>query len=534
MNLELFKPEDVNIISLKEAARFVTKLSGKLMTVSNISYLVQYGRIKKFTYNGSVFVSKTELANYYSHASKKRQEAWNNSIKDNINWALSFEEYKEAETTKHVHRLHPYKGKFIPQLVEYFLDNHTDKFKRDIFFKRGDVILDPFSGSGTALVEANELGIHAIGIDVSPFNAMISNMKVDTYNLATLQNELEEITQKLSAFTSQINIAAFEEELSEKLSAFNAAFFPSPTFKIQVRNKEIDERKYGKEKEKEFLPIYEKLVNKFNIRLRQVKNETFLEKWYIQNVRNEINFVENLIEKVQDEKNKTALKVILSRTVRSCRATTHSDLATIYEPIMSVYYCTKHAKICKPPFSISKWWETYAKDTLKRLHEFSLLKTPTLQYCLAGDSRTIDIHTRLKQEKNELYNLITSAKISGIFSSPPYVGLIDYHEQHAYAYELFSFKRNDELEIGALFRGKGKAAREEYIKGITLVLLNAKKYLKNDYNVFLVANDRYNLYPLIAQKAGMKIVNQYHRPVLNRTEKDKSAYSETIFHMKEI
>ena len=30
---------------------------------------------------------------------------------------------KEAETTKHVHRLHPYKGKFIPQLVEYFLDS---------------------------------------------------------------------------------------------------------------------------------------------------------------------------------------------------------------------------------------------------------------------------------------------------------------------------------------------------------------------------------------------------------------------------
>jgi len=30
----------------------------------------------------------------------------------------------------------------------------------------------------------------------------------------------------------------------------------------------------------------------------------------------------------------------------------------------------------------------------------------------------------------------------------------------------------------------------------------------------------------------MKIVNQYKRPVLNRTEKDKGAYSETIFHLK--
>jgi hypothetical protein len=54
----------------------------------------------------------------------------------------------------------------------------------------------------------------------------------------------------------------------------------------------------------------------------------------------------------------------------------------------------------------------------------------------------------------------------------------------------------------------------------------------DDYNVFLVANDKYNLYPSIAENAGMQIVNLYKRPVLNRTEKDKSAYSEIIFHLK--
>jgi len=31
----------------------------------------------------------------------------------------------------------------------------------------------------------------------------------------------------------------------------------------------------------------------------------------------------------------------------------------------------------------------------------------------------------------------------------------------------------------------------------------------------------------------MKIFNQYKRPVLNRTEKDKNPYSEIIFHLKE-
>lgn len=40
------------------------------------------------------------------------------------------------------------------------------------------------------------------------------------------------------------------------------------------------------------------------------------------------------------------------------------------------------------------------------------------------------------------------------------------------------------------------------------------------------------MYPKIAEKSGMQIVNQYKRPVLNRTEKDKGAYSEIIFHLK--
>ena len=219
--------------------------------------------------------------------------------------------------------------------------------------------------------------------------------------------------------------------------------------------------------------------------------------------------------------------------MRSCRATTHADLATLIDPVISTYYCSKHGKICKPLFSILKWWEQYGKDTIKRFKEFDSLRTDTKQICITGDSRQADIISKVEKRDKEFSDIIKERKINGIFSSPPYVGLIDYHEQHAYSYDLFGFERKDEFEIGPLYKGNGLAARESYAEGISDVLINCKKYLAEDYNIFLVANDKHNLYPKIAERSGMKIVNQFKRPVLNRTEKDKGAYSEIIFHLKE-
>ena len=53
-----------------------------------------------------------------------------------------------------------------------------------------------------------------------------------------------------------------------------------------------------------------------------------------------------------------------------------------------------------------------------------------------------------------------------------------------------------------------------------------------DCDIFLVANDKFNMYPRIAEIAGLAIVKEYKRPVLNRAEGNKGAYAETIFHMR--
>ncbi len=522
-----------NLLSLKDAAAWGTEYLGRPVSQTNISYLLQYALISKKNLDGLVAVDQKELKEYYDN-NKKQEQHLRDKLGQDLNWMLSFYNLRESDTTKHVHRLHPYKGKFIPQLVEYFLDSHTDQYKKDVYFNQNDIVLDPFCGSGTTLVQANELNMNAIGIDVSYFNTLISNCKISKIDLEKLNIACNEITQSIVEYESENHLLDFEDELNHQLSLFNEKYFPRYDFKYQVKTKKVIDKIYGKEKEKEILPIFNALLKKYNIRNIQPDGKSFLSTWFFPSIIDELYIVLDFINEDKNKEVRNMLMLILSRTMRSCRATTHSDLATLLEPIVTPYYCTKHYQICRPLFSISKWWKSYSKDTLKRLQAFNNIRSMnTFQICLTGDSRNIDIFDELRKQNKQIYQQVKNQKIKGIFSSPPYVGMIDYHEQHAYAYDLFKFPREDEKEIGPLYKGQRQEAKLSYIEGISEVLINCKPYLIEGFNIFLVANDKYNLYPEIAKKAGLTIVNQYKRPVLNRTEKDKNAYSEIIFHMRE-
>ena len=82
------------------------------------------------------------------------------------------------------HGWHRYVGRFPAQLVRAIINSFA--------LKQDDVLLDPFCGSGTTLVEARLLGIPAIGIEISPLSAMMSRVK------STFPDKIQEIMEHIS------------------------------------------------------------------------------------------------------------------------------------------------------------------------------------------------------------------------------------------------------------------------------------------------------------------------------------------------
>src|SRR5690348_7419657 len=110
------------------------------------------------------------------------------SFDPELSWAEH--ELPERLRTKHVHRLHPYLGKFVPQLVETFLRRH---------FRPGQRILDPFAGSGTTLVECSTFGSHSVGVDVSAFNVLLAAVKTGRYDPAAVARDLTAVLDAAEA-----------------------------------------------------------------------------------------------------------------------------------------------------------------------------------------------------------------------------------------------------------------------------------------------------------------------------------------------
>jgi hypothetical protein len=341
----------------------------------------------------------------------------------------------ERERTKHVHRLHPYLGKYIPQLVEELFRRHVPV---------GGSVLDPFAGSGTTLVQALESGLDSAGVDVAAFNCLLMDVKTRKRNPFVLERELRDALARFERGEGDAGVA----------SAYVGAWF-APRAQEEL------------------------------LRFRSLAAEY---------------------------EHGDVLRVVLARAARSARLTTHFDLDFPREPQTGAYWCHKHKRECRPVEQAAHFVRRYTLDTLTRLRDFARVRKGRAVHVLHGDAREVELPGRF----------------DAVVTSPPYPGLIDYHEQHRYAYELLGLEDLRERELGAAERGTSKAALGAYVDGIGGVLAACRGALKPRGRVVVVVNDRRDLYPEILERAGLALEQRYRRHVNRRTGRRAGEYYEDV------
>ena len=123
----------------------------------------------------------------------------------------------------------------------------------------------------------------------------------------------------------------------------------------------------------------------------------------------------------------------------------------------------------------------------------------------------------------------STGAFDAILTSPPYPGLIDYHEQHRYAYELLGLDDRRERELGAAARGHESARRStSYVDGIVARARAAASALRAGAPVLVVVNDRRDLYPEILERSGLALDERLERHVNRRTGRRAGEYFESI------
>jgi len=206
------------------------------------------------------------------------------------------------------------------------------------------------------------------------------------------------------------------------------------------------------------------------------------------------------------------MKVVLSRAARSARLTTHYNLDFPKKPQTEPYECHKHGGICKPTTEAYQFIRRYTLDTIDRVKEFAETRKGAKVEILWDNSRTVEL-----------------PRFDMIMTSPPYVGLIDYHEQHRYAYELLDLPRRDDQEIGAASKGKSVNAHQNYLAGIKEVFLNARKYMRKKGVAVIVIGDRENLHTDgMAGELGFRLIERLRRHVNRRTGRRNSDFFEDV------
>ena len=121
-----------------------------------------------------------------------------------IDYSWSFSDKTIKDTSYITHGYYTYPAKFIPQLAERLIKENSEE---------GDIIIDPFMGSGTTIVEAIVNRRIGIGTDINEIANLLAKVKTTPIDNLILANEYYNLEKDLER---RLN-GKFEETLKDAL-----------------------------------------------------------------------------------------------------------------------------------------------------------------------------------------------------------------------------------------------------------------------------------------------------------------------------
>ena len=117
--------------------------------------------------------------------------------------------YADADTQHLTHNVHRYSGKFIPQIAARAIS---------LLSEPGELVVDPYCGSGTTLVESALLGRRTIGIDLNPLAVLIARVKTTPIPAAALNGLVRTLGNALAMRGAGSRLPLFRDVAREKVS----------------------------------------------------------------------------------------------------------------------------------------------------------------------------------------------------------------------------------------------------------------------------------------------------------------------------
>ncbi|KKW11591.1 MAG: methylase N-4/N-6 domain protein [Parcubacteria group bacterium GW2011_GWA2_49_9] len=114
-----------------------------------------------------------------------------------IDYSWSFSDKTRKDTAYITHGYHRYPAKFIPQIVSRLAEKYT---------RKGDLIVDPFGGCGTTLVESKVMGRPSIAVDINPVAVLIAKAKITPIDPDRVKEEYLILQQRLEIYNENTKV----------------------------------------------------------------------------------------------------------------------------------------------------------------------------------------------------------------------------------------------------------------------------------------------------------------------------------------